>query len=89
MTGPRIVHRGSAVAQPKLLPVGKQVTLSNTAKELLEDFRLESCRFGQATDAKDIEKQWEKMQLRMYDLAYHISIMERAAGNDRSTVLKF
>jgi hypothetical protein len=85
----RIVHPGSSIAKAKLQPVGKQARVSQHAKDLLEDVRLEACKFGQATSAEEIEQHWVNMQMRMYDLASHIEMMERDAYAGPRTSMKF
>ena len=85
----RIVHRGSAVAQPRIHPIGKQVRVSTTMQQLMDDFRQAACQFGMATDAKDVEAAFEKMQMRYYDLAYQVNLLEYMAGQTRDAVMKF
>jgi len=89
MTHPRIVHKGSAVAQKALHPVGKQARVSQTSKELMEDLRQAACEFGAATAAEEVAQKFEKMQMRMYDLAYFIGTVEQQAGHDRDITMKF
>lgn len=89
MTGPRIVHKGQKAVQGLLKPVGKQARVSQTAKDLLEDVRITSCQFGNATDATDIAQKFVNMQMRMYELASHIELLERQVYSGERIVMKF
>jgi len=81
--------KDTPLGQAKLFPVGKRANVSQTAKDLIEDVRLEACKFGQAESAEDVEQHWVNMQMRMYDLASHIEFLERQVYSGERVVMKF
>lgn len=88
-TRTHLIHTGSKVAQPALFPVGRTAAVSTAAKDMLEDFRMEACAFGQASAAAEVERRWMNMQMRFHELAEYVGGLEQSLNIGRDVVMKF
>jgi hypothetical protein len=89
MPAKKIIHKDSAVAKAHIKPLGRTARVSQEAAGLMNDLRIESCRFGGAKEAAEIEQAWINMQMRFADLAEFVGKLERTGAYKLDATLSF